>query len=370
MSVYVVAARTRKHPGQEGKKPALTRGKLSRILAVVHLNFLSLAKGVPLKVLLTALISLALLGAAEAQEKMARVGYLGWKDAGPYHEATLKGFLAGLRDEGYVEGKNLVLERRSADDDPERFKILARELAAAKVDVFFAPATPMATAAWRADRNTPIVIATILDPVELEFVKSLARPGTRVTGVTTMNNELTAKRLQLLMETVPGLKKVGIVVDEAMRDACKQEVDTMNAAAKKLGLGLVYVHVQGRDAIDDGFRKLTAAGAQAVMTTVTSTRNGLEKEYADAALKYRLPSMHEMDYGPSLGGLISYGPDISDVFRRAGHYVGRILKGGRPAEMPMEEPRQFRMIVNLKTAKALGVTIPQAVLLRADEVIQ
>ena len=155
-----------------------------------------------------------------------------------------------------------------------------------------------------------------------------------------------------------------------MRDACKQEVDYMNAAAKKLGVGLVYVQVDGRETIDAGFRKLTAAGAQAVMTTVTSTRNGLEKEYADAALKYRLPSMHEMDYGPSLGGLISYGPEIGDVFRRAGHYVGRILKGGRPAEMPMEEPRQFRMKVNLSTAKALGITIPQAVLLRADEVIQ
>ena len=226
-----------------------------------------------MKVLLAVLISLALLGAAEAQEKMARVGYLTWKDSGPYYEATTQGFIAGLRDEGYVEGKSLVLERRSADNDPERFKMLARELAAARVDVFFAPATPMATAAWRADRNTPIVVATILDPVELEFVKSLARPGTRVTGVTTMNNELTAKLLQLLMETVPGLKRVGIVVDEAMRDSCKQEIDSMNAAAKKLGLGLVYVHVDGRDTIDAAFRKLTAAGAQAVMTTLTSTRN-------------------------------------------------------------------------------------------------
>jgi putative ABC transport system substrate-binding protein len=323
-----------------------------------------------MKVLLTVLISLALLGAAEAQEKTARVGYLTWKDAGPYHEATTRGFIAGLRDEGYIEGENLVLERRSADQDPERFKALARELAAAKVDVFFAPATPMATAAWRADRNTPIVVATILDPVELEFVKSLARPGTRVTGVTTMNNELTAKRFQLLMEMVPGVKKVGVVVDEAMRDSCRQEVDTMNAAAKKLGLTLIYVHVDRMESIDAAFRRLSVAGAQAVTTTLVSTRNGLEKEYADAALKYRLPSMHEMDYGASLGGLISYGPDIADVFRRAGHYVGRILKGGRPAEMPMEEPREFRLTVNLKTAKALGITVPQSVLARADEVIR
>ena len=323
-----------------------------------------------MKALLTVLISFALIGTAQAQEKMARVGYLTWKDAGPYYEATTRGFLAGLREEGYVEGKNLVLERRSADHDPERFKVLARELAAAKVDVFFAPATPMATAAWRADRNTPIVIATILDPVELEFVKSLARPGTRVTGVTTMNNELTAKRFQLLMETIPGVKKVGVVIDEAMRDACKQEVDTMNAAAKKLGLTLIYVHVDSTESVDAGFRKLSAGGAQAVVTTLMSTRNGLEKEYAAAAVKYRLPSMHEMDYGPSLGGLMSYGPDVGDVFRGAGRYVGRILKGGKPAEMPMEEPRAFRLTVNLKTAEALGITVPQSVLLRADEVIR
>ena len=323
-----------------------------------------------MKALLAVLMSFALLGPAHAQEKVARVGYLTWKDAGPYHEATTRGFIAGLSDEGFVEGKNLVIERRSADHDPERFKVLARELAAAKVDVFFAPATPMATAAWRADRNTPIVIATILDPVELDFVKSLARPGTRVTGVTTMNNELTAKRFQLLMETVPGVKKVGVVIDEAMRDSCTQEVDTMNAAARKLGLQLVYVHVDRTESIDAAFRKLSAAGAQAIVTTLVSTRNGLEKEYADAALKYGLPSMHEMDYGADMGGLISYGPDIVDVFRHAGRYVGRILKGGKPAEMPMEEPREFRLRVNLKTAKGLGITVPQSVLMRADNVIR
>jgi putative ABC transport system substrate-binding protein len=320
------------------------------------------------------LLALLALGAAplpaQAQDRVSRVGYLTWKNAGPYHEATTRGFVAGLREQGYVEGKNLAIELRTADHDPQRFKALARELVAARVDVMFAPATPMAAAAWSADRSTPIVIATILDPVELKFVNSLARPGTRVTGVTIMNKELTAKRLQLLMETVPGLKRLGIVVDEAMRDACQQEVDAMDAAAKDLGLTLVYVHVGSPDTIDAAFRKLAAEKVQAMTSTLMSTRNGLEKEYADAALKYRLPSMYEMDYGPSLGGLLSYGPDFGDVFRRAGRYVGRILKGGKPAEMPMDEPRAFRLVVNLKTARALGITIPPAVLLRAEEVIQ
>jgi len=190
------------------------------------------------KILVTLAISLILSGTAAAQERVARVGYLSWQDSGAYYDATLKGFTSGLREQGYVEEKNLELLRRSASNEPERFKPLARDLAAANVDVFFAPATPMATAAWYATKNTPIVIATILDPVELEFVKSLARPGTRVTGVTSMNDELTTKRLQLLMEAVPGLRRVGVVIDDAMRAACKQEIDHTATAAKKLGLTL------------------------------------------------------------------------------------------------------------------------------------
>lgn len=323
-----------------------------------------------MRLLLSMLLAVALAGPAVAQDRVAKVGYLSWRDSGPYEQATQQGFAAGLRDEGFVEGKNLAVIRRSADNDPARFKAQAQEMVRAGVDVFFAPATPMATAAWRADRSTPIVIATILDPVELDFVKSLARPGTRVTGVTTMNNELTGKRLQILQQMVPGLKRVGVIVDNAMREACGQELDHMNAEAKKLGLALIYVHVDRLDDIDAAFRKLVAAGAQAVMSTLMSTRNGLEKEYAEAALKYRLPSMYELDYGAQFGGLVSYGPDFGDVFRRAGHYVGRILKGGKPAEMAMEEPRKFRLVVNLATARALGIAVPQGVLVLADEVVE
>jgi putative ABC transport system substrate-binding protein len=307
---------------------------------------------------------------AAAQERVARVGYLSWQDQGSYYEATLRGFVDGLRSEGFVEGKNLELLRRSASNDAERFKPLARELAAAKVDLFFAPATPMATAAWYADRSTPIVIATILDPVELKFVNSLARPGTRVTGVTTMNNELTVKRFQLLMETVPGLKRVGVVIDQAMRDACTQELDHAEKAAKQLGLTLVAVHVDKPELLDAAFRKLVDAKVQAVTSTLLSTRNNLEKEYALAALKYRLPSMFELEIGAREGGLMSYGPDFEDIYRRAGRYAGRVLKGGRPGEMAMEQPREFKLVLNLKTAREIGLAIPQTVRLRADEVIE
>ena len=323
-----------------------------------------------MKSFLALVLSLCLLGTAAGQVRVARVGYLSWQDSGAYYDATLKGFLDGLHAEGFVDGKNVEVLKRSSSNDADRFKPLARELGAAKVDVVFAPATPMATAAWYADKHTPIVVATILDPVELKFVQSLGRPGTRVTGVTTMNDELVTKRMQLLKETVPGLKRIGVVIDEARRAGCKQELEHQEAAAKKLGLTLVLVHVDRPEALEAGFRKLVDAGVQAVMTTLMSSRHGFEREHAEVARKFGLPSMHELDYSARQGGLLSYGPDFEDIYRRAGHYVGRILKGDKPAEMPMEQPRAFRLVVNLQTAKALGLAIPQSLLLRADEVIQ
>jgi putative ABC transport system substrate-binding protein len=312
----------------------------------------------------------ALVSGASAQERVYRVGYLSWQDAGTYHDVTLRGFLEGLRSEGFVEGRNLQVLFRSASNNADRFKPLARDLAGVPVDLYFAPATAMATAAWYADKKAPIIVATIMDPVELKFVHSLARPGTRVTGVTTMNQELTVKRLQLLMETVPGARRIGVVVDEAMREACTQEMDHALKAAKQLGLTIVAVHIDRPELLDAGFKKLLEAKVQAVTSTLLSTRNNLEKEYAEAALRYKLPSMFEQEIGARLGGLMSYGPDFEDIFRRAGRYAGRVLKGGNPAEMAMEEPRQFRLVLNLKTAREIGLAIPPAVRLRADEVIE
>lgn len=308
--------------------------------------------------------------AAWSQERVYRVGYLSWQDEGTYYDVTLRGFLEGLRSEGFVEGKNLQVLKRSASNNADRFKPIAKELAGVPVDLYFAPATVMATAAWYADKKTPIVIATIVDPVELKFVQSLARPGTRVTGVTTMNDELTVKRLQLLMETVPNCKRVGVVIDEAMREACTQEMDHANAAARQLGLTLVATHIDRPELLEAGFRKLLDAKVQAVTSTLLSTRNNLEAEYAQAALKYKLPSMFEQEIGARLGGLMSYGPDFADIFRRAGQYAGRVLKGGIPAEMAIEQPRQFRLVLNMKTAREIGIAIPPAVRLRADEVIE
>ncbi len=325
-----------------------------------------------MKILLSSFaLFLSLLGGTTAaQDRIARVGYLSWQDTGLYYESTTSAFVEGLRLEGFEEGRNLQLLRRSASNDAEKFKPIARELAAAKVDVFFAPATPMATAAWFAAKGTPIVIATILDPIELKFVESLGRPGTRVTGVTSMNDELTAKRMQLLTEMVPGLKRVGVVVDTAMVNACKQEIEHLEKAAKTLGLTLVMVHVDRPENTDAAFAKLIDAKVQAVTGTLMSTRNNLENDHARAALKHRLPSMWEMEAGTQAGGLMSYGPDFPAIFRRAGQYTGRILKGGRPAEMAIEQPREFQLVLNMKTARALGISVPKTILLRADKVIE
>lgn len=176
--------------------------------------------------------------------------------------------------------------------------------------------------------------------------------------------------MQLLMEMVPGLKRVGVVIDEAMRAACNQELEHAEKAAKTLGLTLVTVHIDRPELLDAGFRKLTDAKVQAVISTLLSTRNGLEREYAEAALRHRLPSMFEIEHAAHQGGVVSYGPEFARIYRRAGQYAGRILKGGKPAEMPIEQPHEFRLVVNLDTANRLGVTIPQSMLLRANEVIQ
>ena len=276
---------------------------------------------------------------------------------------------AGLADQGFVAGRNLQMLQRAAEFDAEQFGPMARELARVPVDAFFAPATPMVTAAWRADRRIPIDIATILDP-ELDFAKSLARAGTRVTGVTTMNKELIGKRMELLTRAVPGLKRVGLIVDSAMRDACQQEFDALHAAAQHLHLLLLLATVAGSHQVADAFDQLSNARVQAVMTTLTSTRNGLEREYALAALQARLPSMSEFDYGARLGALLNYGPDLGMLFRRAGQMRGCVLQGEGPAGMPIEQPSRFRLSLNRNTAQALGLSLPPSVLALVDELVE
>lgn len=286
-----------------------------------------------------------------------------------YAELTARGFVRGLGEAGYVEGKNLEFVRRSAEGDVRRLRSLAREIVAAKVEVIFAPAKPMADAAWYASREVPTVIATVTDPVVVQYANSLAKPGKHITGVTTANAELIGKRMQLLAELVPGLKRLGTFIDKDLVESCGEELDLMEKSAQKLGLTIVRVPVKAEYLdIEDAVRRAAAEKVQALMTAPMTTNLDITDRLAAQAAKVGLPFIHDI---PQLAkeSLAVYGPDFEDIFRRAGHYVARILKGGKPALMPIEEPKQFRLIVNSGVAKRLGLTLSQAVLLRADEVI-
>ena len=301
---------------------------------------------------------------------LPKIGWLELNASGMYAESTGRGFIKGLAGSGFIEGKNVLFERRSAQSDLRRLPQLARELVAAKVDVIFAPAKPMADAAWYASRRIPTVVATVTDPVKVGYAESLRRPGKHITGVTTANAELIGKRLQLLTEIVPGTKRIGTLIDENLLASCSEEMDLMEKAAKFLGLTIVRIPVMVESLdLEAAIRRAQAARVQALMTAPMTSNHDITDKIAAVALKHRVPFMHDV---PQLAGqsLAVYGPDFEDVFRRAGHYVARILKGEKPEVMAIEEPRQFRMIINLKVAKALGVAVPQMALIRADEVIE
>ena len=305
---------------------------------------------------------------ARAQSRLPRVGWLTWKTSGVYEQLTDAGFIQGLAEAGYMDGKNVVLDRRSAEGQVKRLPALARELAAAGADVFFAPSKAMADAAWYANRKTPIVIATLIHPERLGYVKSIGRPGTRVTGVLTSIGELDAKRMQLFAETVPGLKRLGVIIHEATLQSCHQDFLQMEKAATTLGLTLVPANIEGAADVSAAFKIWRAADVQAIASSLVTSRGYLDSLPVQA-LQNRLPTMVEYEHLVRMGALLSYGPDYRDHFRRAAHYVARILKGANPAEMPLEAAREFRLVVNLDTAKQLGITVPYTIVLRANEVI-
>jgi putative ABC transport system substrate-binding protein len=303
-------------------------------------------------------------------QAVARVGWLSIHSAGMYHEVTSRGFVRGLRDAGYEEGRNLAFVRRSADGDIRKLRALAREIVDAKIDVMFAPAKPMADAAWFASRRVPTVIATVTDPVAVQYAETLARPGKHITGVTTANAELIGKRLQLLSEIIPDLKRIGTFIDEGMLAACEEEIVLFEKASKKLGLTVVRLQTSLlRPDIDAAMKQAVSAKVQAVLTMPMTTNLDLTDRVAGYAGKHRIAFIHDVPQFAEMG-LAVYGPDFEDIFRRAGTYVARILKGEKPAAMPIEEPKQFKFILNLRAARELGLTIPQSVLLRADEVLQ
>ncbi len=311
--------------------------------------------------------------AAETQpaDKIARIGYLSLDLA---TSANLReAFLQGLRDLGYVEGRNVAIEYRDAEGKPERLPALAAELVALKVDVILAGGTLHALAAKQATRILPIVFAAA-EPVSSGLVTSLARPGGNVTGVAVFTQEeLVGKRLELLKLAVPGVSRVAVLWQPGGYGEERAEKDMLKgaeAAARALGVGVQFVEARGPADLDRAFSEMTGARVGA-LTVVTSAMFFVERRrLVDLAAKNRLPAIYGGREFVEAGGLFGYGLNTSALFRHAATYVNKILKGAKPGDLPIEQPTKFELIINLKTSKALGLTIPPSLLARADQVIE
>jgi len=310
--------------------------------------------------------------AAEAQQaaKVARIGWLGDNPAASPH--LREAFLQGLRDLGYVEGRNVVIEYRDAEGKYDRFPALAAELVAHKVDVIVALSTPAARAAKQATRTLPIVFPAVGDPVTSGLVTSLARPGGNLTGLSILVPELVGKRLELLKQAVPGVSRVAVLWHPGVTDerALKDMLKEADVAARALGVRLQVVEARGPEDFDRAFSDMTRARAGALTLWPSIMFNQERRRLVDLAAKNRVPAVYPAREYVDAGGLMSSGPNIPDLYRRAATYVDKILKGAKPADLPVEQPTKFELVINLKTAKALGLPIPQSVLARADQVLE
>jgi putative ABC transport system substrate-binding protein len=312
-------------------------------------------------------------GAAEAQQaaKVARIGVLANNPAANPH--LREAFLQGLRDLGYVEGRNLVIEYRSVEGKLERYPALAAELVALKVDIIVAVNPTAALAAKQATRTLPIVFAAeAADPVVSGLVASLARPGGNVTGLTGLGSQLVGKCLDQLRQAVPEVRRVAVLWQPGAlgKRTEKDMLKGAEVAAQALGVRLQLVEARASEDLDRAFSEMTRARASALTVLSTGMFASERRRLVDLAAKNRLPTMFSLREYVDAGGLMSYGPNLPDMFRRAATYVDRILKGAKPADLPVEQPTKFELVINLKAAKALGLTIPPSLLARADHVIE
>ena len=324
----------------------------------------------PIVVLLIGL-TLASVRVVEAQQagKVPRIGYLDSTGDPKTPQPSVEAFRQGLRDLGYIEGKNILVEYRYAAGMTDRMPSLVAELVQLKVDVVVVSALPAIRAAKQATKTIPIVMVTTQDPVATGLVDSLARPGGNITGLTRLTRDLSGKRLELLKEAVPKLSRVG-VLDDASTDI-QASFQDFEPAARALKIQLQSLEVRGPNPDLEGAFQAAASGrVNALVTVRTALLINYRKQIADLAIKNRLPSIQEGSDFVEAGGLMSYSANDTEVFRRAAYYVDRILKGTKPADLPVEQPTKFELVINLKTAKQIGLTIPPNVLARADRVIR
>ena len=308
-----------------------------------------------------------LIAGAQRAAKVWRIGYLGPTSAAA-SATRIEALRAGLREFGYVDGKNLVIEFRWADDNYDLLPRLAAELVELKVDVIVTHGTPGTAAAKHATTTIPIVMATVGDAVLTGLVANIARPDGNITGSSFFNPELAAKRLELLKDAFPRMRRVAVLKNPG-NPAMEPVMQAMEQTATALKLELQEVGVRGREEFEGGFAVLVTQRAEAIVIVEDAMLNGSLRTIAELAAKHRLPSIGLPEFAEA-GGLLAYGVDLVQMFRRAAVFVDKILKGVKISDLPVERASKFLLLINLKTAKALGITIPQSVLARADEVIQ
>jgi putative tryptophan/tyrosine transport system substrate-binding protein len=322
----------------------------------------------PVLALILATLGAPLAAGAQQPAKAPRIGVLHvGSPATASHLA--EAFKQGLREHGYVEGQNIIVERRYGEARPERISELAAELVRLKVDVIVAGTDQGVAAVRKQTQTIPIVMTNSTDPVGTGFVASLARPGGNVTGSSLMSPDLGAKKLELLKEAVPGLSRVAIMWNPDVRGAVLEYRET-EGGARSLRLLLQSVEVSSADDFDRAFSAVTTGRAEALTVATSPIVFTSRGRIASLAQKNRLPSMYGLREFADAGGLMAYGPSSTEGWRRAAAYVDKILKGAKPGDLPVEQPTKFELVINLKTAKALGLTIPQSLLRRADHVIQ
>jgi ABC-type uncharacterized transport system substrate-binding protein len=307
--------------------------------------------------------------AVEAQPtKAPRVGYLS-DESGSLGSASFEPIAQGLHELGYLEGRNIVFENRYADGKPEVLPGLAAELVRLKVDVIVAVGTPATRAAKNATETIPIVFTRIADPVTLGLVASLARPSGNLTGVSVLTLDLAAKWLELLTEAMPGVRRVGVFWDPTFPPAALQ-LREIERAARLLNVELQPVEVRAAEEFEAAGRAVVGQRAQALIVVPALLFTEQRHRLAELAVQHRLPTMWYRREQVEAGVLMSYGTNFSAMYRRAATYVDKILKGAKPADLPVEQPTKLELVINLKTAKALDLTIPPTLLFQADEVIQ
>ena len=316
-------------------------------------------------------VLVVIVGLAQAQQpaQVPRIGFLTGGSHSTYPVRN-EAFRQALRELGYVEGKNIVIEWRAAEGKRGRLPVLAAELVSLKVDVIVVTGLGDLRAAKQATATIPIVMVVDSDPVRSGFVASLARPGGNTTGLSTLAPELSGKRLELLKEIVPKLSRMA-AFGTSTSEGNAQELTEVELAAGVFGVKLKYLDVLGPKDFETAFRAASKGRADAALMMVSGSLAGLQRtEIAELAVKSRLPVIYQRREYVDAGGLMSYGVSITDLYRRAATYVDKILKGAKPADLPVEQAMKFELVINLKTAKQIGLTIPQTVLYRADKVIR